>query len=108
MSYTYYEGTESPMNFEVQLIDFADGVVEDEDGWEGYLGEYTLSNINAWDTEAGIEPVIVQTLQKIDGEFTNISTIATPSTGSRVKAMKIPAGTPRAKVPGLKSLSLRH
>ena len=46
-SYTYYSGTQTPMNFESHFIDFVDGELAET--FDSYPRTYTLANINKWD-----------------------------------------------------------
>ncbi len=51
LSYIYYAGTKTPMNFEVQFTDFAAGVLEPLANRNVFTGAYTLANLNKWDDE---------------------------------------------------------
>jgi len=96
LSYTYYEGTKDPMNFLVSFISLING---DDTLITSTNGTYTLSNINAWDV-SNVDPILVQTFDKVGSSFTNFSPINVPSSGSRVvtpsKALELrkqPAGS---------------
>ncbi len=82
-SYTYYEGDEDPMEFEVQFVDFVDGVAEPLANRDVFPATYTLANINKWD-DSDVVPIIVQTFDVTDGVFSTPSAITIPSSGSRV------------------------
>ncbi len=82
-SYTYYEGDEDPMEFEVQFVDFVDGVAEPLANRDVFPATYTLANINEWDN-SDVVPIIVQTFDVTDGVFSTPSAITIPSSGSRV------------------------
>jgi hypothetical protein len=93
LSYTYYSGDVTPMEFESHFIDFVDGVLGDR---EIYTGTYTLANLNEWETLDDI--IHIEQTFEIDenGEYINISTISTPTEGSRVPTIKLPAGTKKS------------
>lgn len=84
MSYNYYEGTEDPMHFTVQFIDFIDGDAKLETA-DIFEASYTAANLNPWDDETnGIFPQpIAQTFQTNGGIYT-IDNITVPTDGSRV------------------------
>lgn len=88
VTYNYYEGNVEPMNFESQFIDFQNLVFESLANRDVFEGQYTLENVNAWQN-ASQDVLIEQTFDiDEDGAYVNISTIATPATGSRVKALR--------------------
>lgn len=91
LSYNYYSGTANPMNFEVQFADYVDGVLEAEAVRNVYPATYTLDNINRWD-ETDVLPLIVQTFKLLEGDFSEISDIEVPNSGSRIKTKKLPKG----------------
>lgn len=93
LSYTYYSGDITPMEFESHFIDFADGALGDR---EIYTGTYTLDNINEWETLDDI--IHIEQTFEVDenGEYVNISTISTPTEGSRVPTIKLPSGTKKS------------
>jgi hypothetical protein len=91
LSYVYYSGTVTPMDFEAQFIDFANGAAEAQANFDVYSGSYTLANINAWETLEDLVHV-EQTFQKDAGAYVNVSTISVPASGSRAKFYKVPSG----------------
>jgi hypothetical protein len=92
-SYTYYSGTQEPMNFEAQFIDFADGAAEPQANYDVFPGTYMLVNRNEWDTDAGTTPAIAQTFIKDGGVFSGYTDpIVAPTTGSRVATVALPRG----------------
>ena len=92
-SYVYYGGTQEPMDFEAQFIDFADGQPEPQAEYDIYPGSYTLANINEWNTEEGTEPHLAQTFRKNNGAFVDITDpIVIPASGSRVATLALPQG----------------
>ncbi|HEY5919851.1 MAG TPA: Calx-beta domain-containing protein [Chryseolinea sp.] len=102
VTYTYYAGDVTPMNFESHFINFAAGALGTR---ETYNGSYTLANLNPWDALADIVH-IEQTFDiNAAGEYVNISTISTPASGSRVASYKLPKGT--TKTHGSNSLLRR-
>jgi hypothetical protein len=101
-SYTYYSGTQTPMNFEAQFIEFVGGAAEPQADYDIYPGSYTLANINAWDTNAGIQPVIAQTFKKVAGAFVEITDpIVAPASGSRMVTVALPSGVKKMKATSL-------
>jgi hypothetical protein len=104
-SYTYYEGTADPMNFEAHFADFVDGVVEGEGDRDIYPGTYTLANINRWDEDDAPAPAIAQTFEKNAGQFENITDpIVAPASGSRTATVALPQGVTKLKMNPSKSL----
>src|SRR5690606_17980469 len=104
LSYVYYDGTADPMNFEVQFADFIDGLVEAEGDREIFQATYTLANINKWDLQTGVDPLIAQTFKIVDGNIADISDpITVHAEHSRLKPRKIPQGFKREKAtPGIR------
>ncbi|MBA4053321.1 MAG: hypothetical protein C0490_01280, partial [Marivirga sp.] len=90
-SYTYYEGTENPMEFEVQFVDFVDGVAEVLANRDVFTASYTLANINKWDATNAPEPIIVQTFNITGGVYSAPSSITVPPSGSRVGSPTLPS-----------------
>jgi hypothetical protein len=83
LSYTYYSGTQEPMNFTVTMVEAIDGIFEAAEDRDVFNGQYTLANINAW-IGNGSSTKVVQTFENVGGVFTNFSDISTPGSGSRV------------------------
>jgi hypothetical protein len=105
LSYTYYAGTASPMNFQARYIDFTDGEVEDEADWDTYSASYTLVNINKWDASGAPQPAIAQTFKKVAGAFVDISDpIVVPATGSRMPTYTLPKGLKKTKISAVSRL----
>lgn len=98
LSYVYYSGTADPMNFEVHFVDFVNGQVEAEADRDVYAASYTLGNINAWD-ETEINPIVVQTFRVVDGVYMDFTDITVPTSGSRIKTHKLPAGLEKRSAP---------
>jgi hypothetical protein len=93
LSYIYYEGTKTPMNFEVQFADYAAGVLEPLANRNVFTGAYTLANRNKWDDDnVGTDPIIAQTFKKVDGQIVEIAPdpIVIPSAGSRIPSHALP------------------
>jgi Calx-beta domain len=95
MSYTYYEGTQTPLNLESHFIDFVDGELAQT--FDSYSASYTLANINKWDADGAPDPTVVQTFKKVAGEFVDVSTITVPTTGSRMPTIALPSGLKKVK-----------
>jgi hypothetical protein len=85
LCYTYYSGTQTPMNFETHFIDFVDGQIATD--FDVYSATYTLSNIYVWDDdgEPDVDPTFAQTFKVEGGEFKDITDpIFVPESGSRL------------------------
>ena len=82
LSYTYYEGTLDPLNFEVVYIDLVDGALEAAANTLSYEATYTAANINAWTNVSSTK--VVQTFEKNESGFTTPTEIVVPDQGSRV------------------------
>jgi len=105
-SYTYYSGTQTPMEFEAQFIDFANGQAEPQANYDVFPGTYTLANRNAWDSQGGTQPVIAQTFTKTAGVFAGYTNpIVIPATGSRTATVALPNGVKKMNT---KSISTRR
>jgi hypothetical protein len=59
------------------------------------MASYTLANINQWDQDAGIQPIIVQTIDVVGGVFGTPSTISVPGAGSRIASPALPPAISR-------------
>jgi hypothetical protein len=49
-----------------------------------FVGNYDQDNINEYDSPDGIEPIVVQTMTKSGFNYSNISQINEPASGSRL------------------------
>lgn len=58
-SYVYYSGTSDDLDFSAQVINFG-GTINDATSDALFDGNYSLANINPWDTETGTDPLIRQ------------------------------------------------
>ncbi len=88
LSCTYYSGTVEPMNFQVSYIKLVNG---DDVSTITKKGTYTLANLNEWDTEAGMDPVLAFTFRKAGSDFTDFSEfLGAQASGSRTRTAKIP------------------
>lgn len=96
LSYVYWGGDVSPMEFESRFIDFVDGELGDG---ESFTATYTLANLNPWENLSDVANVnIAQTFEvNADAEVVNISAITVPTEGSRPLMLKLPAGTKKSK-----------
>jgi hypothetical protein len=86
LSYTYYEGTSDDVDFVVGLFNTSgslNGVkyTYPDDDPLLYSGHYTLSNINAWSESS--PPLVVQNVTKSGINYTDITDITEPASGSR-------------------------
>ena len=61
ISATYYEGTADPMNFNMVFIEYVNGV---EAAPVTKPGTYTLANINKWDEDDAIDPILIMKFKK--------------------------------------------
>lgn len=86
LSYTYYSGNIDPLEFSVRFIDFVNNELEPEASRQTFTASYTAANKNEW-TDINTTQV-VQTFIKSGENFTEISEIAVPATGSRVRSME--------------------
>ncbi len=86
LSCNYYEGSEDPMNFRITFIEVIDN--NDAETTE-ILGTYTAANLNAWDV-TNIDPLLVQTFEKVGTDWSNFSTVDVPSQYSRTTARPRP------------------
>lgn len=91
MSYTYYDGTLDPLNFTVRFIDLVNGAIEPEAGFQVFTGSYTAANKNKWTDLSTTQ--VVQTFVTSGGAYSNISSIAKPTTGSRMSTTRDSKGT---------------
>jgi hypothetical protein len=94
LSYNYYEGTADPMHFMVIFAELKDGELEAEADFNVFEADYTLDNINPWDT-SGDDPILVQTFDRTSGAYVNFSDIDVPAEGSRARSGKLPKGLAR-------------
>ena len=96
LSHNYYSGSADPLNFEVQFADFANDVVEPLADREVFNATYTAANKNPW-AESEVFPPVVQTFKIVAGAYVETTQIAVPSSGSRMKTNKVPAGIRRTE-----------
>ncbi len=90
LSCTYYSGTVEPMNFQVSFIKLVNG---DDVSTVTKKGTYTLANLNEWDSEAGMDPVLAFTFRKSGSDFIDFSDfLGAQASGSRTRSAKIPEG----------------
>jgi hypothetical protein len=96
LSYTYWGGESDDLDFTATFIDIENGVVEGAGGRDSFTATYTLANINEWDNQqTGTNPIIVQTFDKEDGTYKNVTGITVPGAGSRVRGAKLPSSIKR-------------
>jgi len=106
LSYTYYSGTSDDVDFAVGIFNTAgtlngNSYVFPADNPLTFEGQYTLANINEWDPETS-PPIVVQTLVKNGINYTSITDITEPATGSR---MGLPSGNIRINKERLSRMS---
>jgi hypothetical protein len=80
ISATYYEGTVEPMNFNVVFIEYVNGVESDP---ITKPGTYTLANINKWDEDDAIDPILIMKFKKTGNDYLDFEDIVVPTAGSR-------------------------
>lgn len=88
LSYNYYSGSSDDVYFGSLMWGHVEGdfyAYPEDDYYLLAEGTYTTDNLNASD-ETGIDPLIVQTMDKSGINFTNISEIEIPESGSRMKS----------------------
>ena len=89
LSYTYYSGTSNTVTFFSEMLNFG-GTINGKTyaSFDGpYLSNtatYKLVNINKYDVAGAPAPAIVQTMTKSGFNYTNVSGITAPTTGSRM------------------------
>jgi hypothetical protein len=83
MTYTYYDGTLDPLDFNAIFIDFVNGQGEPEDQQQTFPGSYTAANKNKW-VGSTYPTIIAQTFQNNGTSFSNISAITKQATSSRI------------------------
>jgi hypothetical protein len=97
MSYIYYSGTASPLNFQVHFLDYIDGAFEPEASREVFDVTYTTANRNPWAEPNGTDPIVVQTFRISNGEYLELSGITVPTSGSRTKTYGMPDGLNKSR-----------
>jgi hypothetical protein len=86
LSYTYFAGASDDVDFTAVMFGTFNGTTysyDEEDDYIAFTGTYTTANINKYD-DSGIAPQVVQTMVKDGINFTQISDIVEPSSGSRI------------------------
>jgi hypothetical protein len=83
VSVLYKTGTVS-LDFEVLHFDFVNGQVEDEEGRTSHIGTYTTANLNNFPTASTTFPKVIQTFERVGGQYTEPTGITEPVAGSRV------------------------
>ncbi|HYF69743.1 MAG TPA: Calx-beta domain-containing protein [Ohtaekwangia sp.] len=83
LTYTYYDGTLDPLEFEVAFIEFIDGDFEPLGEEEVFIQTYTAEHKNKW-TNTAVPSIIAQTIRLSNGEFSDISPITKEASSSRV------------------------
>jgi hypothetical protein len=95
-SYTYYSGTENALGFSVKVLHYIDGELQDEDaeGVPSASADYTLANINPWNTAQGDTPAITHLILFEDSRYSDMDPIFVPDAGSRAKyhGQELPIG----------------
>ncbi len=103
LSHIYYSGTANPLPFIVLFVGQVGNTTYTLDKPLVKSQNYTTANINKYDdTTVGTTPQIVQTIVKSGINFTSVSEISVPATGSRTNtgnALVFPRGTVKLKSP---------
>lgn len=81
ISATYYEGTVTPMNFNLQFIKWANGAATTT---VTKSASYTLDNINKWDEDNAIDPILIMKFKKTGNDYLEFEDITVPVAGSRM------------------------
>jgi hypothetical protein len=89
VSYTYYSGTSDALKFFSIMFNF--GGTMNGGTYNAFNGpaleftqDYKLVNINKYDEPGAPEPIVVQTMTKNGFNYSNITQITKPATGSRM------------------------
>ena len=80
ISATYYEGTADPMNFDITFVEIVNGA---EAASVTKSATYTLANINKWDEDAAIDPILIMKFKKTGNDYLDFEDITVPGAGSR-------------------------
>lgn len=103
LSFQYYAGDVDPLDFNVTFIELIGGELEPLANRETFTAQYTIANLNE---STDIETTkVAQTFQIVGTNWTSISDIIVPSTGSRMDSQPLPS-TP-LKVKGFKTSQLQ-
>lgn len=88
MSYTYYAGSSDNVTFDVYMANFG-GTLNKKTELD-FTGHLSQANINVWDDSTSVDykgkPIVVQTMNKKGFNYTSVSGITKPSSGSRLSA----------------------
>nr|PZN54099.1 MAG: hypothetical protein DIU61_08230 [Bacteroidota bacterium] len=84
LSAVYKTGDSDNLQFQTLFFNFG-GTVNGTSGPVAFDGTYTLANLNDWESETGQLPKIIQTFDKNNLNYTNVSQIHIPDAGSRMK-----------------------
>jgi hypothetical protein len=92
-SYTYYDGSSNDLDFYVDILNLG-GNLNGSPDQKSYTKTYTLNNINEY-TTSGIDPLIVQTMNKSGFNYVSLTDITVNATGSRIATgqVSLPKGT---------------
>lgn len=85
LSYTYYSGSSDSVWVKPTFINYP-GLVEGSEVYEDSV-YYDSTNRHKWD-ESDVDPIIVHTMDKVDVDYENISSITVPDTLSRVREIR--------------------
>jgi hypothetical protein len=98
ISAVYKTGDSDNLQFSTLFFNFG-GTVNGTSGPVAFDGTYTLANLNDWESETGQLPQIVQTFDKNNLNYTNVSAIEIPDAGSRMRTY--PLNFDRSAIKGL-------
>jgi hypothetical protein len=96
LTLNYYSGTNNALSFKVEYIDFIDGVTEGAADRDAFTATYTLANVKAWEKLSDLTQR-EQTFKIAASQFTEISGIVVPVSGSRSSSIEIPAGMDKVR-----------
>lgn len=88
LSYTYYAGSSDDVAFDVYMANFG-GTLNKKTELD-FTGHLSQANINVWDDTASPDhkgdPIVVQNMTKKGYDYSSISSITKPTSGSRLSA----------------------
>lgn len=87
-SYTYYAGESANLDVHVEISNYG-GKLNGSLNDQSYTTNYTLENINLYDSENGQTPYTAQTMNKTGFDYTVSAINKNPSGGSRVGKIKL-------------------
>lgn len=110
MAYTYYSGTSDDLEFYVDIINLG-GTLNSTGTALSYTKKYTLANINTYDNPSHPDykgdPKIVQNMTKNGFNYSNVSNVTVPSSGSRISPLATDLKNRLKRTKKIKSIELK-